>query len=817
MQPTADGGFILAGESESTDGDVSGNHGGRDAWIVKIKSDGTLVWQRCIGGSTDDEAFGVAVATDGYVIGGYTTSYDGDAVGDHGATDVLAAKLDLNGNVLWSKCLGGSGQDWGWGVVASTDGSGYVLAGHTGSIDGDVVGNHTTTGAWDAWVVKVDNSGNLVWQHCYGGSFNEMAFSIAGTPDGGYLLAGSAQSVDGDVSCMPAHVSQSGSQAGWVFEISGTGGLLWNKVISGGYYDEEHDAEPTADGSILVCGYAAKSNLPGYHTDQAPSGASGDFYVAKLSPTPSMSINVPPANICSGASVTLTATLSGYSSPVTYHWIKNGVDQGVGASTYTTTGFSNGDQVYCQVVLPSGDCTPDVTVTSNTVSMSVSTLAAPTVSIAVDHPTVCAGSPMNFTAMVIGGSPSGTCQWMVNSSPVGTGGTTYSSSTLNNGDIVSCVFTDITVCELPGGINSNAITVQVLPAVSVSVSIEASAQTVCAGSPVNFTASSQGGGSSPGYQWLVNSNPAGTGGTSFSSSTLADGDQVSCVLTSSAGCSAPNPATSNVLPIKVNPILTSSIQLNYAPALICAGKPVVFTASASNAGTNPSYVWQVNGNTVGAGAAGATYNTNALADGDVVSCVVSNDAACVVGSTDAVTVSVSPSPVVGSAPIVTLSKGQSVTLDLPVTGDVASYAWSPGAGLADSTAAAPVATPLKTTDYVLTVLSPGGCTASGVIEVKVFSHLSIPGAFTPNGDGRNDVFYIIGGPMGSVIGDLAVYDRWGRAVFEVHGVAPDDPGNGWNGTVDGRAAPAGTYVYALRMVFGDGTQQVIKGTILLVR
>src|SRR6201991_633602 len=140
---TADGGYILAGETESTIGDVSGNHGSRDCWIVKVNGAGNIDWQRCIGGSNDDEAYSVLVLSDGYAITGYTSSTDGNMSGFHGGTfDMLAAKLDLSGNLLWTKTLGGDRQDKGWSIVKGSDG-GVVIAGSTGSDNGDASGNYS--------------------------------------------------------------------------------------------------------------------------------------------------------------------------------------------------------------------------------------------------------------------------------------------------------------------------------------------------------------------------------------------------------------------------------------------------------------------------------------------------------------------------------------------------------------------------------------------------------------------------------------------------------------------------------------------------
>jgi len=94
----------------------------------------------------------------------------------------------------------------------------------------------------------------------------------------------------------------------------------------------------------------------------------------------------------------------------------------------------------------------------------------------------------------------------------------------------------------------------------------------------------------------------------------------------------------------------------------------------------------------------------------------------------------------------------------------------------------PIANPQRTTKYILTVVSRDGCTAKGEILVKVYSDIHVPNAFTPNGDGKNDVFYVLGGPQGSMIKNFSIYDRWGEMVFGVHDVLPGDISSGWNGS-----------------------------------
>lgn len=202
IEQTTDGGFVIAGWSESNNGDVSGNHGSRDAWIIKTDSNGLIIWQKCFGGSSFDWANSVQQTSDGgYIVAGVSDSQNGDVSGNHGIYDYWILKLDMNGNLTWQKSLGGEGDDQAYSTQQTYDG-GYIIAGWADSKSGDVSGNHdTTSDAYsDVWLVKLDESGNLQWQKCYGGSLYEGAFSIQQTSDSGYILAGETYSSDGDVS-----------------------------------------------------------------------------------------------------------------------------------------------------------------------------------------------------------------------------------------------------------------------------------------------------------------------------------------------------------------------------------------------------------------------------------------------------------------------------------------------------------------------------------------------------------------------------------------------------------------------------------------
>lgn len=196
IQITSDGGFILFGFSESEDYDVSGNHGMGDFWVLKLNQDYTIQWQKAFGGSGVEDGWCIQKTSDGgYILAGTTNSNDGDVHGNHGTSDIWIIKLTSNGSAQWKKCFGGADLDEAKSIQQTTDG-GYIVAGTSYSTDSLVLGNH---GKSDFWILGLTSSGNIEWQKCMGGSMDDGSWAIQQTSDGGLVVAGDTQSNDGDV------------------------------------------------------------------------------------------------------------------------------------------------------------------------------------------------------------------------------------------------------------------------------------------------------------------------------------------------------------------------------------------------------------------------------------------------------------------------------------------------------------------------------------------------------------------------------------------------------------------------------------------
>ncbi len=290
---TSDGGYILCGYTGKSYSGVLGYHGGTsDAWVAKLRSDGSLDWQKLYGGSSSETAYSICennIEGGGYVFAGVTRSNDGDVSGLHIATtggdstDIWVVKLSLSGDIEWQHCYGGENRDWAKSIVQTSD-KGYAFVGWTASHSGDVT-NHffsDTLNSSDAWVVKINSSGRLLWERCFGGSRNDQGYSVASTSDGGVVLAGITTSNDGNIPGF--HLSFLGSSDAFIARLSATGEIIWQKCYGGTSSENANSIVTTTDGGYLLLGSSSSydgdlSGIP-YHGHIGP--AANDFWLLKV-------------------------------------------------------------------------------------------------------------------------------------------------------------------------------------------------------------------------------------------------------------------------------------------------------------------------------------------------------------------------------------------------------------------------------------------------------------------------------------------------------------------------------------------------------
>lgn len=257
---TTDGGYMVLGSTNSTDGDVSNNHGGLDYWLLKLDGNGNIVWQKTYGGSKDDVSMSIVAAADGYLLTGQSNSSDGDVTGNHGGADAWVVKVDVNGHKLWQKSLGGSGNEFGY-IPRPVPGGGYIMSGQTTSPnDGDVKGFR---GDYDAWVVRTDANFGITWQKPLGSSQYEDNYSVSPLADGGYLVAALTNGNDGDVS------GNLGGYDAWFVKLDSDGNIKWQKTFGGSGDDNPTNVLPTVDGGLIFGGQTSSKDgdVRGHHGD----------------------------------------------------------------------------------------------------------------------------------------------------------------------------------------------------------------------------------------------------------------------------------------------------------------------------------------------------------------------------------------------------------------------------------------------------------------------------------------------------------------------------------------------------------------------
>lgn len=239
-----DGGYFLAGKTGSSDGDLEVGPGMENFWVVKADTNGSLQWQRSLGGHGRDEAYSVTGTKDGgCALAGFFPYADRDIDSSNGNGDAWVVKLSSNGELQWEANFGGSSSDLARSII-QTEAGGYAVAGHSNSKDGDLDGNN---GSRDMWVFKLNKSGELRWQKHFGGSRYDGARAIAECSEG-FLIAGYTESSDGDVKKGTEDVDA------WLLKLDGQGGLIWERTYSFGGADYFKAIEITNDGGYALSG-----------------------------------------------------------------------------------------------------------------------------------------------------------------------------------------------------------------------------------------------------------------------------------------------------------------------------------------------------------------------------------------------------------------------------------------------------------------------------------------------------------------------------------------------------------------------------------
>jgi gliding motility-associated-like protein len=800
-----------------------------------------------------------------------------------GSFDVFISTLDNLGNFISAKQIGSVDFDKGSSIKTDFSGNIYVAGTFNQTADFDPCpGNYnlTSAGGYDIFVTKFSSPSISITASsttiCAGTSVIFTATSVNEGPTPSYQWQVNGVNVganspayttstlsNGDVirvvltsnaTCSPPTITTSNSIT-MIVNASVTASVVISTpatAICAGA-SVTFTASPTNGGSTTVYQWQVNggnvgTNSPTYTTSTL---ANGDMVTVIMTsnatcatpPSPisnTITMTVSPggpalvaitstgSTICVGASVTFTATPTNGGPTPSYQWQVNGINVGTSSPTYTTNTLINGD-VVTVIMTSSLSCATGSPATSNSISMTVVPPGPASVIISSTSSAICSGTSVTFTATPTNGGSTPSYQWQVNGVNAGTNSPTYTISTLSNGDVVTVIMTSNLSCATGSPTTSNSITITVTPSVTPSVNIVASSTAICVGASVTFTATPTNGGTTPVYQWKVNGANVGINSSTYTTTSLANGDVVTVMLTSNATCPSPVTVTSGAIGISVSSPVTPSINITVPSTTICVGTSVVFTATPANGGSSPSYQWQVNGTNVGTNS--SSYTTSVLGNGDVVTAIMTSNAACATSNTvtsNSITMTlintiITPSVSIASSPG-NICFGTAVTFTgYPTNGGSSpSYQWRLNGSNIGTNSPVFISNTLANGDIINCLMTSNAICA--IPNTALSNNITVvldpavcpmgfymPTAFTPNKDGKNDVCKPT--LLGNILSyKFSIYNRWGQKIFETTNLQ-----KGWNGKVSGVDTDTNVFIWTCSFQFAGQTLENRKGTVVLIR
>ena len=254
---TSDNGYAILGHTQSTDLDIKNKtEESFDYWVLKFDKDNSLEWSKTYGGSDDDRARDIVQLSDGsFIITGFSRSSDRDVSINNGNYDFWTVKLDASGTILWEKSLGFSGSDQAYCVKKTAD-NGFLLG---GSLDVSASGGQgnlkSMHAGGDFWLIKIDENGTQLWSRYFGGLFTDTLFDIEETDNGDFILIGSSDSSDTDIS------NNIGDYDFWVVKVDKNGTKIWEKNFGGTQADEAFSIVKTNENQFLITGNSRSSDV----------------------------------------------------------------------------------------------------------------------------------------------------------------------------------------------------------------------------------------------------------------------------------------------------------------------------------------------------------------------------------------------------------------------------------------------------------------------------------------------------------------------------------------------------------------------------
>ncbi|QIE59614.1 hypothetical protein G5B37_08570 [Rasiella rasia] len=255
----SDGSYVMAGSTESTDGDITDKTSDdKDVWVVKTSATGAVLWSKTFGGSNQDEATSISKTADGgFIVSAFTFSDDGDVTDNAGFIDFWVLKLSSSGDLEWENTYGFEGSDTAHKIKQLSDG-GYLVLGVldiTASGGAGNIGRNTNHAGGDYWVLRLNPIGEIIWARFYGGTFTDTAYDFVEVGNGDFIIVGSSDSDDVDIT------NNKGEYDFWMLNITGSGDINWKKNFGGSEIDLGYSLAKTTDGNFIATGDTRSSDI----------------------------------------------------------------------------------------------------------------------------------------------------------------------------------------------------------------------------------------------------------------------------------------------------------------------------------------------------------------------------------------------------------------------------------------------------------------------------------------------------------------------------------------------------------------------------
>ena len=648
----------------------------------------------------------------------------------------------------------------------------YVAGYYTNTVDFDPGAGTVLlpdTGLSRGFICKLNSNGNLVWAKQVGGRESTTIVDIALDVNNDLCITGIFQgTADFDPGAANFYLTFLGIHDVYVMKLSAQGNFIFAKHIGGSFSEQPSSIATDNAGNICLTGsfYQTTDFDPGqsvYNLTNLSQGsfickltAAGDFLWAKQLSAVSTTTNI-------GESISIDANGNVY----TVGHFNNFIDSDPGPAEYYMTSLGQSD-VYLLKLNNDGDFIYALQL----------------------------GGTGYDRGLTLQADQSG------NVYVAGTFSNSVDFDACNGTSILNAIGQyDIFIAKYGMAMPDTA--------TQVRLQVSSSADTICSGALVTFTANTVNAGSNPRYEWKINGITAGNN-SAILTTNIFSGDVVYCtVFGTRSPCTGSTNYASDTIRLFFN---KPSVKIVANANQVCPGTNITFQAITNNTGSVSRYQWQVNNQNTGTNA--PLFSSTALQNGDKINCVVTAATLCSAQTglfSDTIIMSIKAPPVINFLPADPgITFGNLIQLNVILDSPHSNISWQPYIGLSNAAILNPVASPATTTTYKVKVTGTNDCIAERSLTVKVFTAIYIPNSFTPNGDKKNDVFRIPPG-IGFELQRFSIYNRFGNLIFSTH-----DNSKGWDGYYKGSRAPIGTYAYII-----EGSDQkgkiLLKGTVMLLR